>query len=189
MRLRTGLIAAVCTALGLGCGVFLFAVWGQPAPVVVQLGDAAPAGGRIRVYVSGAVRQPGVYALQQGDRVVEAVEAAGGPAADADTESLNFAERVVDAEHLHVPRIGEPTANPQTAQPSLSTQGAELVDINRADVNLLRSLPGVGATRAANIVASREKDGPFQRPEDLIQRKLLTQSLYDQVKGRITAGP
>jgi competence protein ComEA len=185
VRLRTILLLVVMLALGAGGGVLASSAMGRPSSVVVQFGDASSGDGPIRVYISGAVKAPGVYPLRQGDRVVDAVEAAGGPADDADTESLNFAERLQDGEHLRVPRVGE---SPQ-AEDLPTPTGLELVDINRADVNLLRSLPGLGPTRAANIVTSREKDGPFKQPQDLVTRKLLSQNLFDQVKSLIVVGP
>jgi competence protein ComEA len=184
MRIRSIVVPAVALLVGLGCGALGASIAARPSSVVVQFGDAASRNGPIRVYVSGAVQTPGVYSVQPGDRLVDAVEAAGGPADDADTDAINFAERLQDGQHVHVPRIGDP---PQRADAALTPE-PQLVDINHADVNLLRSLPGVGSTRAANIVASRQKDGQFQRPEDLLARKLLTQTLFDQVKPLITVG-
>jgi competence protein ComEA len=182
----TIVLAAAALVLGAGLGLLGASVCGQPSSVVVQFGDSPASTGSMRVYVSGAVTNPGVYPLRQGDRVVDAVQAAGGPAADADTEAVNFAERVQDGQHLRVPRIGDP---PEAPDLQTASAGEQLVDINRADVNLLRSLPGLGATRAANIVDSRQKAGPFLRPEDLLTRKLVTQSVFDQVKPLITVGP
>lgn len=184
MRIRTIAIPVVALVVGAGVGLLASSYLGKPSSVVVQFGDTPTGNGPIRVYITGAVRTPGVYPLRVGDRLVNAVEAAGGPAPDADTEAVDFAERLQDGGQYRVPRVGDP---PQQTDPS-PTANAQLVDINRADVNLLRSLPGVGATRAANIVASRQKDGPFQQPEDLLTRKLVTQTLFNQVKPLITAG-
>jgi competence protein ComEA len=154
--------------------------------VIVQFPDQSASGSPMRVYVSGAVRNPGVYPLRQGDRVVDAVAAAGGPAEDADTEAVHFAQLVRDGQDLHVPRVGELVRAPATAADGAASQR---VDLNTAGVELIRSLPGVGATRAANIVSSRQRDGPFQRSEDLLQRKLLTPSIYSQIKDLIEVSP
>lgn len=180
--------------LGLGVGLLLFDLFGQPAPVTVRFSDSpgslAQPGSPIRVYVTGAVPNPGVYALHDGERLVDAVEAAGGPAANADTEAINFAERLHDEQQLYVPRVGEvAVTNRIVSTPAVSAPTNEPVDINRADANLLRSLPGVGATRANSIVASRQKDGPFRSTEDLIRRRLLPQNIYDQVKSLIIVDP
>jgi competence protein ComEA len=186
MPLRTSVLAALALIMGVGAGVLLSTVCSGPPPVIVQFGDARTSGSQIRVYVSGAVRSPGVYPLHEGDRVVDAVAAAGGPAGDADTEAVHFAQALRDGQDLHVPRVGEPAPSPEAGAPS---GGSERVDLNRADVALIRSLPGVGATRAANIVNSRQRDGPFQRPDDLLQRKLLTPSVYSQVKDLVEVSP
>ena len=185
MRLRSVAVVVAALLLGFGAGALGSSYCSRPSSVVVQLPDSGSKTGPIRVYISGAVRTPGVYPVQAGDRLVDAVEAAGGPADDADTEAVNFAERLQDGQHYAVPRIGDP---PQAVEP-VSTTGVQLVDLNRADASLLRSLPGLGATRAANIVDSRQKDGPFQRPEDLLTRKLLTQALFDRIKALITVEP
>ena len=66
------------------------------------------------MFVSGAVARPGVYQLRDGNRLVDALVAAGGPTADADLVAVNQALRVRDEDHLHIPRIGEistPTAS------------------------------------------------------------------------------
>lgn len=185
MTLRSLSLLALLVLSALGAGLAAARWLAQPAPVVVDVSGSPIADGQIRVYVSGAVRRPGVYPLKAGDRVVEAVQAAGGPTDDADTETVNFAARIHDEEHLHVPRLGEAEASTVEALPTATQK----VDLNRAGIGLLRSLPGIGQTRAANIVASRERDGFFQRPEDLVQRKLLTPALYDRVKDLVETVP
>src|SRR3972149_10090105 len=84
-----GLAALLCS---IGIGVLIDQEFLQgPQPLEIRL-DGAPAA-EIQVYVAGAVVQPGVYYLQDGDRWIDALEAAGGPAADADLESVNLARR------------------------------------------------------------------------------------------------
>jgi competence protein ComEA len=189
-------LGAVCIALllGLGCGLLAAHLLSSPAGIVVEFSPTPLAGSGVRVYVSGAVQNPGVYQVHAGDRIVDAVDAAGGPTADADTEAVNFALRIQDEEQIHIPRVGEiavaasdsAIAVVATATPAAPVQR---VDINHADVNLLRTLPGVGQVRAANIVASRQTAGPFKQPQDLVLRKLLTQKIFDQDKDRIEALP
>ncbi len=190
--MRPRLIAAICIAFGcgIGAGLLLISACGQAAAVTVRFADPPQAGAAIRVYVSGAVRNPGVYSLHDGDRLVDAVEAAGGPAPDADTEAINFAQRMRDETHVQVPQLGEqPGPKASSGPQASSSSSAQPVDINRADANLLRSLPGIGATRAQAIVTSRQKDGPFKSSEDLLRRRILPQSAYDQVKDLIAVAP
>ncbi|MGI8553129.1 MAG: helix-hairpin-helix domain-containing protein [Dehalococcoidia bacterium] len=182
MKTRAFWIAPLLVLLGLGAGLLAARLLAQPAAITVRFDDTPAAAAEIRVYVSGAVANPGVYPLHAGDRVVDAIDAAGGVTADADTEAVNFALRVRDEDHVHVARTGDP---PATAPTETANPATQKVDINRADVFLLRTLPGVGATRAANIIASRQKDGPFSQSDDLVKRKLVTQTIYTQIKDRI----
>lgn len=161
------------------------------APLLVALGyllgqrTASPPGlelstspQEVRVYVIGAVQQPGVYTLQEGDRWIDALEAAGGPAPDADLARINLARRARDEEHIVVPRLGETTAT-----------GASLIDINSASAEELERLPGIGPVRAQRIVQSRQQDGPFADTQELVSRQLVPLSVYEQIKGAITVGP
>ena len=182
LLLLGGILVSAVLGAGLLAGHFLT----RPSAVAVQFGPPAAGDGQVRVYVSGAVQHPGVYPLHPGDRIVDAVEAAGGAATDADTVAVNFAERIHDEEHIHVPQAGE-SVEPST--PAADAAGAQRVDLNRASAALLQSLPGVGATRAANIVASRQQQGPFRQPDDLRQRNLLTSQIYARVKHMIEVNP
>ena len=162
------------------------------APLLVALGyllgreDRAhpslaltPSPSEVRVYVIGAVQRPGVYTLQEGDRWIDAVTAAGGPAPDADLSRVNLARRARDEDQVLVPRVGERAAASES----------DLVDINKASARELETLPGVGPVRAERIVQSRETDGPFASPEELLTRRLVPQSVYEQIKDLVTVGP
>jgi len=119
------------------------------------------------VDVTGAVARAGLVRLPAGSRVVDAIAAAGGPAADAALVGLNQARVVADGEQVRVPRTGEPLP-PISASPT-SRVAASPVDINRATVAELDSLPGVGPATAAAIVTWREQHGGFRRVDDLQQ--------------------
>jgi competence protein ComEA len=113
----------------------------------------------VTVHVTGAVHTPSLVHLGAGSRVGDAIDAVGGVLADADLEVVNLARRLDDGEQVHVPRVGEREAG--------ATTGDGRVDLNRADATTLQTLPGVGPTRAAAIVAHRERHGPFSTPGDL----------------------
>lgn len=114
------------------------------------------------VHVLGAVDAPGLYRLPEGARVVDAVAAAGGLSAAADPGGLNLARVLVDAEQLVVPIVG---AAPAAQEVGTAPDGR--IDLNRADTDLLETLPRVGPTMAARIVAWREANGGFRTVEDL----------------------
>ena len=132
----------------------------------------------LKVYVSGAVQTPGVYLLASEDRVEDALRAAGGATAEADLERLNLASKLRDADHVLVPRRGE-------AIPPGSA-GAPRVNINRATKAELDTLPGIGEVRAQNIIDSRVQQGLFADPFDLVERRLLSTSIYQQIKDLIS---
>lgn len=129
--------------------------------VTLSATTATAAATSVIVHVSGAVRLPGVYTLDATARVVDAVDAAGGPTLDAQLHQLNLAALVVDGQQVRVPVEGETVA-------PLTPAGEGPVDLNRADVVGLQELPGVGPATAEAIVAYREANGPFRSVDDLL---------------------
>ena len=123
----------------------------------------------IRVHVAGAVAEPDVYELNDGDRVIDAVAAAGGFADDADESRLNLAEPLADGARLWVPALGQ-TDEPDVVHPTLrpeATTDPLRIDVNDADAAALESLPGIGPALAAAIVEYRERVGSFSTLDDL----------------------
>ena len=182
-RYRWLVIGVMAAPLLIGIGVLVDRQLQGPQPLEINLGET-PSASEIQVYVAGAVNRPGVYFLSEGDRWIDAVEAAGGPAADADVEAINLARRLQDEDQVLVPRLGE-----QAVLGAAQAPQDELVNINSAPAAVLDSLPGIGEVFSQKIVDSRERDGPFSRIEELVERKLIPQSLFDQLRGLITAGP
>ncbi len=129
------------------------------------------------VHVVGAVRRPGVYELPAGARVVAALDAAGGLLGSAAPQAVNLARPVQDGEQIAVPtkdefaKGGPPSGSPAgAAAGALGGAGgapAGPIDLNAADAALLDTLPGVGPSTAAKIVADREANGPFASVDDL----------------------
>jgi competence protein ComEA len=127
------------------------------------------------VHVAGAVIVPGVHPLPPDARVIDAITAAGGPAADAHTDALNLAEPLADGDRVYVPVRGEVTQVPVGVTPSPGSGGGAAtgqtstgpVDLNTAGVDALDVLPGVGPATAAAIVDHRERVGPFVSVDQL----------------------
>jgi len=133
------------------------------------------------VHVVGAVRRPGLYRVPPGARVADAVDAAGGLLGNAAQSAVNLARPLADGEQVAIPTQEEaarsPTAGAQQGAavpqpPGQSGQPGDgsattRVNINTADATLLDTLPGVGPSTAAKIVAEREQNGPFATPDDL----------------------
>ena len=142
------------------------------AGIEVELREPRPGIDEIRVDVAGAVVRPGVVVVSPGERVADAIERAGGFTAGADRAAISQSRRVIDQDHIVVPSIGERRG---------------LIDINSADAGTLQTLRGIGPVRAADIVASRESDGPFGTTDDLLARELLPESVYEQISDLIGA--
>lgn len=146
---------------------------------------------KIMVYVCGAVESPGVYELDSGSRVNDALEAAGGFSDDADMNVINLAEQVSDGQKVYFPVHGEEmTGNSPGVNdvPGTDTHGDDtsLVNINEAGVSELTQLPGIGETRANQIVEYRESHGRFASKEDLKNVSGIGDSIYGKLESHIT---
>lgn len=134
-------------------------------------------GEKILVHVCGAVKNPGVYELPAGSRFYEAVEAAGGFNGEADEDYLNMASVLSDGSKLEVPTLEE------AKERELLSSGQEgLVNINTADAERLCDLPGVGEGRAKAIVEYRQKQGGFQKKEDIMQVSGIGEKMYERME-------
>ncbi|MCS6800755.1 MAG: ComEA family DNA-binding protein [Chloroflexota bacterium] len=151
----------------------------RPEPVqIVPL----PLDPSIKVAVRGAVVSPGVYTLRLGDRVEDAIRAAGGLTPDAEERAINPAARVADEQEIWVPRRGDEIGRP----PATPTPAAK-VNLNTATAAELIALPGIAELTASRIIESRERVGPFRRVEELRERGIMNERNFELVKDRVTA--
>jgi competence protein ComEA len=145
-----------------------------PAGVSVGGGSAPPSPAEILVHVAGLVRNPGVYRLHRGDRVVDAIAAAGGARAGTDLTTLNLAALLSDGEQVVVGKAGGGPGPPSgTSEGSVGGAGGGgpgggLVNVNTATLEQLESLPGIGPALGQRIVDYREEHGPFHTVDDLL---------------------
>jgi competence protein ComEA len=160
----------------------------QPA-LTLAPAAALPAGTPIRVHVAGAVLLPGVYELRQGDRLQEALSAAGGPSAGADTTALNLARHLRDGEQVLVPMLQSSGTGAQTAAAVPTLQPGQRLNLNTATVAQLDQLPGIGEAYSRRIVDSRAVDGPFASPEDLLRRNVLPRTTFESIRDLVSTGP
>ena len=139
----------------------------------------------ICVYVCGAVAQEGVYELPDGSRLADALESAGGYAENAVHGYLNLAEPLVDGERIYFPYLDEEESL-DMASGDHSESGSGLVNINTAGADELKTLSGIGDSRAADIIAYREANGSFGSIEDLMNVSGIGESIFNKIKPYIT---
>ncbi|MFC2703651.1 MAG: helix-hairpin-helix domain-containing protein [Abiotrophia defectiva] len=145
---------------------------------------------KIYVDLKGAVKHPGVYALDQGSRVFDLLEMAGGLTEDAAERALNQAQLLVDQQSLYVPTIEEWEAESQGPQanlvgsqgPLVSSPNSGKVNVNQADLAQLETLPGIGAKKAQAIIDYRTANGSFHSLEDLGKVKGIGSKMLEKLK-------
>lgn len=137
----------------------------------------------IYVHVCGAVAEPGVVQIPAGSRAQAAVDAAGGFTEAADTSYVNLAASIEDGEQLYIPTKEE--AEELRKNQAAAQNG--IVNLNTADVRLLCTLPGIGESRAGDIVAYRQEHGGFTDTKEIMQVPGIKASTYEKIKDLITA--
>lgn len=154
----------------------------SPLPVSVETSN------EILVDVSGAVVNPGVYPLQNADRIQAALIAAGGLSANADREyvakNLNLAAKLSDGAKIYIPFTGEHSSN-SSNNSNLSNSSntvSGLINLNSASSSQLDTLPGIGPATATKIINAR----PYQTMDELLTKKVVSQKVFDQIKDKVS---
>lgn len=142
----------------------------------------------IMVHISGEVFNPGLVKLFSGDRVIDAVELAGGLKKEADLDRINLAKKLDDEEKIYIPKIGEEI---NTADLNISTESADIsndsskVNINTCSQSELESLPGIGQVIAGRIIDYR-KSNPFKKIEDIKNVSGIGDKKFEGIRDLIT---
>lgn len=148
----------------------------------------------ILIHITGEVYYPGVVVLKEGDRVVDAIAAAGGETQDANLNELNLAYVLNDGEKIYVPNKNE-TDNEQEYITSgigenISSTGSQnkstKVNINTATLEELTQLPGIGEATANKIIEYRKENGKFKTVEDIKNVAGIGNSKFENIKDLIT---
>lgn len=163
----------------------------QMAPAVVP----TPTPGPIQVYVNGAVARPDVYLLPADGRIKQAILAAGGFTAEADTVLLNLAQPLYDGMYIFVATQGvtpPPIPPPDLSQTTSRSRTVELtsglININTASQVELESLPGIGPSTAQKILDYRETHGPFPQIEAILEVPGIGEVKFQQIRDLISTG-
>ena len=141
----------------------------------------------ITVDVKGAVKSPGIYDLPVGSRVNDAVQKAGGLTEQADSKSLNLAQKVSDEALVYVPTKGEESASQQAGSgaPS-STSKDKKVNLNKASLEELKQVKGLGGKRAQDIIDHREANGKFKSVDELKKVSGIGAKTIEKLKDYVT---
>lgn len=185
-----GLIVVMVAVLG---GAGLWYVRSLPKPVTIARaapgavqGSVSPSPAvTIIVDVAGEVEQPGVYEFAEGDRVIDAIERAGGQLPKADLSLLNLAAPLTDGTQILVPKAGPPGV----VVPGDGTAGSSsggLININSASATELETLSGIGEVLASTIVEYREQNGPFASVEDLMDVSGIGPATLEEIRDQVT---
>ena len=139
----------------------------------------------IFVDIKGAVKNPGVYQMKVGDRVKDALDAAGGLTDEADSQKVNLAKRLEDQMVIVVSKVGEEAEEIPAGATSKEEAKEGKVKINTATVEELKTLKGVGEKKAEAIIEYRKKNGSFQTKEDLMKVRGIGKKLFESFQERI----
>lgn len=165
---------------------------GVKTVVPVQTGnkEKMEAARKITVYVSGAVKKPGVYTFTEGARVIEGLNKAQ-PSSDAAMEYINLAEPMTDGQQIAVPRKSEIAEQAELQKngargvPKGSISGSGKININSASREELDSLPGIGPSTADKIIEYRETNGRFKSVSDLVNISGIGEKTLAKFKDKV----
>ena len=199
-------IIVICTGLGLLVGGFFLLKPSPPTPVketnlqaeVAAVSKDSVSENEVKkeepveqdlitVDVKGAVKAPGIYDLPVGSRVNDAVQKAGGLTEQADSKSLNLAQKVSDEALVYVPTKGEESASQQAGSgaPS-STSKDKKVNLNKASLEELKQVKGLGGKRAQDIIDHRETNGKFKSVDELKKVSGIGAKTIEKLKDYVT---
>lgn len=145
----------------------------------------------IMVHISGQVYQPGLYKLNSGDRVIDAVNLAGGLTKEADFDRINLAKKISDEEKIYIPKVGENVDTNLTEENSAisdisgKTVSSDKININTCTKQELIDLPGIGDVLADRIIEYRSKT-KFNTIEDIKNVSGIGDAKFNAIKELIT---
>lgn len=146
---------------------------------------------RYYIDVKGAVKRPGMYAVEAHMRVLDAIEQAGGFTDEADQNQVNLAMKLTDQMVLFIPKVGENIqdlafAGQASAESNSGQAPDDKINLNTADVAELQQLNGIGQKKAEAIIDYREQNGSFQAIEDITKVSGIGQQTFEKLKDHLS---
>lgn len=150
---------------------------------------------KIKVYITGEINNPGVIEIEEGERVEDLVNKAGGVTNNADLSKVNLAYKLEDGQKVYIPNKNENFENEiistengeNVIQEMKSSSKSGKININSASIEKLCELPGVGEAMAEKIIMYREENGKFNSIEDLKNVSGIGEKKYESLKDFIVA--
>lgn len=164
---------------------------------LINIEDQEP---KIYVDIAGEIKSPGVYEMENGDRVFQLIEKAGGATENADISSINLSKKLTDGEKIIIfakrnlidsetTTSSSITQSDTSSSINSSTNKSNLININTASQKELEELPGIGPALAQRIIDYREKNGYFSTIEDIKKVSGIGDKRFEAIKDSITVGP
>jgi len=146
------------------------------------------------IHIAGAVQKPGVYQLNKGKRIIDAVKVAGGEAEEANLDAVNLAAPLYDGQKIIIPHIPEnyedglikTAVQYEAPQRYACSSDSSLLNLNSATSHQLESLPGIGPVLANYILEYRKNHGLFQHIEDVLNVSGIGEKKFESIKEFIT---
>ena len=143
---------------------------------------------KIKIHIAGEVNSSGVKELDEGSRIEDAINIAGGLTESANISNVNLAYPLEDGQKIYIPNINENIEeyivkeNGEGIVEESKNSSSGRININKADTNQLCELPGVGESLATRIVTYREENGKFKSIEDLKNVSGIGEKKFESLK-------
>lgn len=162
----------------------------EPAAVTLGIKEDRTSA-RLKVHVVGAVAHPGLYEIEPGSRVADALEKAGGATPAADLNQINLAAKLADGQQLVVPEAGAAGVAAGAGGTGSGAGGGsgtpavnQPININTATAEQLTALDGVGPKTAQKIIEYREANGGFKSVEELLEVPGIGPAKFEQIRNQ-----
>ena len=179
------LILLILALAALGGTMYGYYTEQQTITLDPAVSENIPAKRPVTVYVCGEVKKPGLVTLTEGERVADAVNAAGGVIDTADIDRINMAAFLEDGMQIRVPeRMGGFAERAKSTSPGKNAEGK--INLNTANEKELQELPGIGPAMSARIIEYREANGDFQNIEDIKKVRGIGNAKFEKMKDLVT---
>ncbi len=153
---------------------------------------------KLYIHISGEVNCPGVIEVNDGSRIIDVIESAGGLTANADTSNVNLAYQVEDGQKIIIPNISDKEKKLSEginnsiiqnddggAVVSDTNENNLKININKATQSELESITGIGSSTASKIIEYRKLHGKFNKIEDIKNVSGIGNAKFEGLKDQI----